>query len=74
MEKVKKEQQIILNAYTLDFSKHAENKDIPRIIHIWNSIPSQLLRKTESSCINWLSPVRVLGIMKTLCFGWKVPA
>lgn len=37
----------ILNSYQLDFSKHAENKLIPKIIHIWNSIPSQLARENK---------------------------
>jgi predicted AAA+ superfamily ATPase len=37
----------ILNAYTLDFSKHIETKDIPKITYIWSSIPSQLARKNK---------------------------
>ncbi len=37
----------ILNAYTLDFSKHVENKDIPKINYIWNSLPSQLSRENN---------------------------
>lgn len=37
----------ILNAYTLDFSKHVENKDIPKIGFIWSSIPSQLARENK---------------------------
>jgi uncharacterized protein len=39
--------QNILNAYTLDFSKHAENKDIPKINHVWTSLPSQLARENK---------------------------
>lgn len=39
--------QNILNAYALDFSKHAENKDIPKINHLWTSIPSQLARDNK---------------------------
>ena len=31
MERVEETLQNILNAYTLDFAKHAENKDIPKI-------------------------------------------
>ncbi len=34
--------QNMLNAYTLDFSKHVDNKDIQKIFHIWASLPSQL--------------------------------
>jgi len=35
----------ILNAYRLDFSKYTENFMIPKITHVWNSIPSQLARE-----------------------------
>ncbi len=34
----------ILNAYELDFSKHAEIKDIAKLNLIWSSVPSQLAR------------------------------
>ena len=37
----------ILIAYSLDFSKHVENKDIHKIGFIWSSIPSQLARKNK---------------------------
>lgn len=37
----------ILNAYELDFSKHAEIKDIAKLGLIWNSIPSQLARENK---------------------------
>ena len=39
--------QNILNAYTLDFSKHVENNDIPKINYIWSSLPSQLARENK---------------------------
>lgn len=39
--------QNILTAYTLDFSKHADGKDIPRIAEIWRSVPSQLSRENR---------------------------
>jgi predicted AAA+ superfamily ATPase len=39
--------QNILNAYMLDFSKHVDNKDIPRINYIWASMPSQLSRENK---------------------------
>jgi len=39
--------QNILNAYTLDFSKHVDNKDIQKISYIWNSLPSQLARENK---------------------------
>lgn len=37
----------ILNAYKLDFSKHIENRNIPKIGFIWDSIPSQLSRENK---------------------------
>jgi len=39
--------QNILNAYELDFSKHVENRDIPKINFIWSSFPSQLSRENK---------------------------
>jgi hypothetical protein len=39
--------QNIINAYGLDFSKHAGNKEIPKINHLWLSIPSQLARDNK---------------------------
>ncbi len=39
--------QNILTAYRLDFSKHVEPKDIQKIGHIWNSLPSQLSRENK---------------------------
>ncbi len=46
-EKTQQVLQNILSAYALDFSKHAENKDIPKINHVWASIPSQLARNNK---------------------------
>ena len=37
----------ILNAYQLDFSKYTENHLIPKLTHVWNSIPSQLARENK---------------------------
>jgi len=37
----------ILDAYELDFSKHAEKKDITKLGYIWSSIPSQLSRENK---------------------------
>lgn len=47
VESAEKVQREILQAYTLDFSKYAETRDIPRINHIWQSIPSQLARENK---------------------------
>ncbi|MCK4761882.1 MAG: ATP-binding protein [Candidatus Aminicenantes bacterium] len=40
-------QDEILNSYVLDFAKHAPNTDIPKIIHIWDSLPMQLARENK---------------------------
>jgi predicted AAA+ superfamily ATPase len=47
VEKVEDDLQQILNAYALDFAKHAEKRDIPKITEIWRSIPSQLSRENR---------------------------
>lgn len=39
--------QNILNAYSLDFSKHVKNKDIQKIFLIWASLPSQLSKENR---------------------------
>lgn len=46
----------IINAYTLDFSKHADNKDIPKIGYIWESIPSQLARENKKFLYRTVKP------------------
>jgi predicted AAA+ superfamily ATPase len=56
MERVEENLQIILNAYALDFSKHTETKDIPRIAAIWNSIPSQLSRENRKFLYKLVKP------------------
>lgn len=47
IEKTQQVLQNILNAYALDFSKHAETREVPRINHIFSSIPSQLARENK---------------------------
>lgn len=47
VQEVEEIQRFILTAYSLDFSKHAPGKDIPRITAIWNSIPSQLAKENR---------------------------
>lgn len=42
----------VLNAYALDFSKHAEIKDIAKSGLIWGSIPSQLARENKKFVYN----------------------
>lgn len=47
IEKTQEVLQNIANAYALDFSKYAESKDVPKINHLWSSIPSQLARDNK---------------------------
>lgn len=47
IEKTQQVLQNILNAYALDFSKYAETRDVPRINHIFSSIPSQLAKENK---------------------------
>jgi len=56
MERVEDDLQDILNAYTLDFSKHAETKDIPKMAAIWSSIPSQLSRENRKFLYKLVKP------------------
>ena len=44
---VTKIQRRLLMAYENDFSKHAPSGIIPKIHHIWNSIPSQLAKENK---------------------------
>jgi predicted AAA+ superfamily ATPase len=56
MERVEEDLQDVLNAYTLDFSKHAETKDIPKMAAIWSSIPSQLSRENRKFLYKLVKP------------------
>ncbi|MGM9697398.1 MAG: ATP-binding protein [Prevotella sp.] len=38
-------QENILKSYSLDFSKHINNKDIPRVFQVWNSLQDQLAKE-----------------------------
>jgi predicted AAA+ superfamily ATPase len=56
IQQVENTLQNILNAYALDFSKHAESGDIPRITSIWNSIPSQLSKENRKFVYKLVKP------------------
>ena len=45
--RVREIQKQILEAYELDFSKHAPANEIPRIRMLWNCIPSQLAKENK---------------------------
>lgn len=46
-DQVRKVQQAILDAYVLDFAKHAEPNDVTKIMAIWESIPNQLAKENK---------------------------
>lgn len=56
---VERTQQIlkdIVSAYELDFSKHTEVKNIPKIGYIWDSIPSQLSKENKKFLYQVVKP------------------
>jgi uncharacterized protein len=73
---VRSVQREILDTYALDFSKHADPKDVPRIVRLWESIPYQLARENKKfkyadvsararsrdygSAVQWLSDAGVV--------------
>ena len=46
----------ILRANMLDFSKHVDNKDIPKIGTVWASLPSQLARENKKFLYQTVKP------------------
>lgn len=44
---VRKVQKAIMDAYVLDFAKHADAKDVMKLMAIWESIPSQLAKENK---------------------------
>jgi uncharacterized protein len=46
----------ILEAYSLDFSKHTDNKTVQKIGYIWSSIPSQLARENKKFLYQTVKP------------------
>lgn len=53
---VQKILQNILNAYALDFSKHADNSDVTKIGFVWQSLPSQLARDNKKFIYKVVKP------------------
>lgn len=46
-EKVRKVQKAIVDAYALDFAKHASSADVMKIMAIWESISNQLAKENK---------------------------
>jgi hypothetical protein len=56
LDGVRQVQRNILDAYTLDFAKHAPVYDIPRLSQIWQSIPSHLARENKKFIFSAVYP------------------
>lgn len=56
MDDVDKCLDYILSAYSRDFSKHAQGKDVPKILSIWDSIPSQLAKENRKFVFKLVRP------------------
>jgi len=52
---VRKVQQALLDAYLLDFAKHAPKEQVARISQIWESIPLQLAKENKKFIFSALS-------------------
>lgn len=46
-KEVKRVQNGILQSYSLDFAKHINNKDIPRVFQVWDNLQDQLAREDK---------------------------
>lgn len=46
----------IINDYRLDFSKHSGSSLIPKLSHVWNSLPSQLARENKKFIYQLIRP------------------
>jgi hypothetical protein len=56
LDGVRRVQRNVLDAYTLDFAKHAPAYDIPRLSQIWESIPSHLARENKKFIFSAVHP------------------
>lgn len=56
ISEVERIQDVILNAYELDFAKHAPVSDIPKLSLIWKSIPDQLSKESGKFVYGHVKP------------------
>lgn len=47
LKAVRKLQKRILGDYEIDFSKHVPSDILPKVVLVWNSMPSQLARESK---------------------------
>ncbi|MBI4025295.1 MAG: ATP-binding protein [Verrucomicrobia bacterium] len=55
-EDVRRIQRHIIDAYTLDFAKHAPTHDVPKLSLIWESIPGHLARENKKFIFSAIQP------------------
>lgn len=48
--------QNIINAYSLDFSKHIDTRDVVRVNYVWSSLSSQLSRENKKFLYQTVKP------------------
>ena len=53
---VRSVQQAILDAYVLDFAKHAPAREVARIIAVWDSLPRHLARENRKFIFSAIQP------------------
>lgn len=56
LERVQKVLRSVLDAYSLDFSKHIDKSDILKVGYVWNSIPSQLSKENKKFLYQTVKP------------------
>lgn len=54
LEAVRKVQKEILDAYILDFTKHAPKNEVMKILAVWESVPNQLAKENKKFVISAL--------------------
>lgn len=55
LDRVRKIQKEILDAYVLDFVKHAPKNDVMKIMAVWDSVPNQLAKENKKFIFSAIS-------------------
>jgi len=55
LQEVREIQKEIINAYILDFAKHAPSDEVMKIMAVWNSIPNQLAKENKKFIFSAIS-------------------
>lgn len=73
LEEVRTVQKEILDAYTLDFAKHAPKEDLMKIMTVWNLVPSQLAKENKKFIFTAISKSARASAYET-AIQWLVDA